>query len=112
VIALSGVSFFVGRSSQDKNNVPQAESVDETAREDPIENEALEESMTLQQNEGFLILELEHRLVVYDLYARELIFETNILYSDLPQEVQKAVDNGIYLGNEQELFDFLESYSS
>jgi hypothetical protein len=107
---ICGVAFYAGGLAQEKKETPMPEAVSEAATE--IQEEATAESMMLQKKEGFLILEKEHRLVVYDSYAEELLFETNILYRDLPEAVQKAADLGIYLANEQELFDFLESYSS
>ena len=43
---------------------------------------------------------------------KEIYFETNIRVDELDKTAEKKAESGIYFQNEQELFAFLESYSS
>lgn len=52
------------------------------------------------------------RISIYDVKTQTLYMETGIEIFLLPQEMQKELESGIYFKTEQELFDFLESYSS
>lgn len=64
------------------------------------------------KNEGYYICELHGYVVVY-LYDKTTVYEvTNILFSDLPADIQKEVEQGKYVEKESELYGFLENYSS
>lgn len=54
----------------------------------------------------------EGRVIVYDVKSQTLYMETGIETGLLPMEMQKELESGIYFKTEEELFDFLESYSS
>lgn len=51
-------------------------------------------------------------LQVYILETGEFYMETSIVYRLLPESVQTDIDRGKYFESEEELLEFLESYSS
>ncbi len=52
------------------------------------------------------------RVVIYDVQSSVLYMETAIEIRFLSEELQAELKDGIYFENEEQLFDFLESYSS
>ena len=70
------------------------------------------ESMTLQQNARYVIGEADGYLVVYMADESTVYLETNIRLSHLDDAMQDAVKSHIYIRDDRELYDFLESYSS
>ena len=52
------------------------------------------------------------RVAIYDTKTQTLYMETSIETRFLPEEIQKELEVGIYFKTDEELFDFLESYSS
>ena len=75
------------------------------AKGEAVKNEENEE-------EGFWLCELQGFVVVY-LSDRKTIYEfTEIPLTDLPKEVQQEVVEGRYVRTEEELYAFLENYSS
>lgn len=75
------------------------------AKGEAVKNEENEE-------EGFWLCELQGFVVVY-LSDRKTIYEfTEIPLTDLPKEVQQEVAEGRYVRTEEELYAFLENYSS
>ena len=60
----------------------------------------------------FLIIEEDGYLVIYNQITSERYDNTSIYVKDLPDRLQKELENGLYFLNEQELYDFLENYSS
>ena len=62
--------------------------------------------------EGYYLCEMQGFVVVY-LSDRQTIYEmTEIPLSDLPEEVQQEVAAGKYIATRDELYGFLENYSS
>ncbi len=60
----------------------------------------------------FLIIEEDGYLVIYNQTTSERYDNTSIYVKDLPDRLQKELENGLYFLNEQELYEFLENYSS
>ena len=60
----------------------------------------------------FLIIEEDGYLVIYNQITSERFDNTSIYGKDLPERLQKELENGLYFLNEQELYEFLENYSS
>lgn len=52
------------------------------------------------------------RVSVYHANTQELYMETGIEASALPEELQESLSSGLFFTTEEELYDFLESYSS
>lgn len=64
------------------------------------------------QEEGFYLSELQGYVTVY-LSDKTTIYElTEIPLSDLPEEVRQEVASGKYVETAEELYAFLENYSS
>lgn len=64
------------------------------------------------KNEGYYICGLHGYVVVY-LNDKKTIFEvTNIPLTDLPKELSKEIKDGKYVETEEDLYGFLENYSS
>ena len=51
-------------------------------------------------------------LVVYDEHRKDVILYTDIQLDDLPQELVQEIIDGKYFRSQQQLYHFLESYSS
>ena len=41
-----------------------------------------------------------------------LFMETGILYDELPEEIKQKIETGFPVMDDEQLYDFLESYSS
>ena len=65
-----------------------------------------------EKNEGYYLAELHGYVVVY-LSDQSTIYEfTDIPFEELPKEVQTSVKQKKYVETEEELYAFLENYSS
>lgn len=65
-----------------------------------------------EEEQGYFIGVKDNAVIVY-LQDRSQVYEyTNIELRTLPIEIQYELVEGIYVKNEQELFDFLQTYSS
>lgn len=80
--------------------------------EDLLMENTLKESMNIQQPYAFLVIEQDGVLVVYEADGETVLFETNVRVQNLDVELQEKVKEGLPFVNEQDLYDFLESYSS
>lgn len=58
----------------------------------------------LKVNEGFIVVYLSDKKTVYE--------TTSIRYSTLPSKIQQEIEKGKYLKNQEELYSFMENYSS
>lgn len=64
------------------------------------------------KDECFFLMEVNGYVVVY-LSDKKTIYEyTNILVTELPYLLQNEIKNGKYMENIEELYGFLENYSS
>lgn len=64
------------------------------------------------QKSGFYLLNENHHVVVYDESLNYLYLNTGIRTEDLPETLQEEVLHMKYIADENELYHFLESYSS
>ena len=65
-----------------------------------------------EKNEGYYLAELHGYVVVY-LSDQSTVYEfTDIPFEELPKEVQTSVKQKKYVETEEELYAFLENYSS
>lgn len=74
--------------------------------------EEIAESSLLVEPYKYILLEDEGRLYVYKPDRTTLYMETGILAANLPEQLKRELEDGICFVSEEELFDFLESYSS
>ena len=59
----------------------------------------------------YIIKCVDSRLEVY-MNDNSLFMETGILYDELPEELKQKIDTGLPIMDDEQLYDFLESYSS
>lgn len=74
------------------------------AAEGEAVNEEKESGYWLCQLQGYVAVYLDDRATIYEL--------TDILLTDLPKEVQQEIADGKYISTAEELYAFLENYSS
>lgn len=60
----------------------------------------------------FLLVNDNNYVTVYRLPEKELYEYTDVIMDVLPAELQEEVQQGKYLKNEEELYNFLENYTS
>lgn len=65
-----------------------------------------------RMDEGFFLINENHYVVVYDKTLTHIYMNTGIRMESLPQTLQDEIMVMKYIETENELFDFLESYSS
>lgn len=61
---------------------------------------------------GFYLMVADHFIVVYEEDRSTLYMNTDILLDFLPDSLQREIMEGKYVASEEELYLFLESYSS
>lgn len=65
-----------------------------------------------EENEGFYIMVADHYIIVYEGDKQTVYLNTDILLSNLNETLQSEIIQGKYVEDEQEIYHFLESYSS
>lgn len=65
-----------------------------------------------QEPQGFYLMVADHFIVVYEDDRSTLYMNTDILLERLPDALQREIMAGKFVGSEEELYLFLESYSS
>lgn len=65
-----------------------------------------------KEPEGFYLMVADHFIVVYHEDKSTLYMNTDILLDLLPESLQREIMEGKYVASEEELYLFLESYSS
>ena len=61
---------------------------------------------------SYYIKDDDGRLVVYDTKTQSIFAQTGIETDTLPVELQSELDTGLFFQTEEDLYNFLESYSS
>ena len=64
------------------------------------------------EEKGFYLMVADHFVIVYEEDKKTIHMDTDILLESLSEELQTEIIGGKYIENEQELYNFLESYSS
>lgn len=64
------------------------------------------------EEKGFYLMVADHFVIVYEKDKKTIHTNTDILLESLSEELQTEIIQGKYIENEQELYNFLESYSS
>lgn len=65
-----------------------------------------------REEEGYFLVNVDHTVVVYDKSLTHMYMDTGILVEELPWSVQSEIMHMKYIETENELYNFLESYSS
>lgn len=66
----------------------------------------------LEDDKGFYLMVADHFIVVYREDKQTLYMNTDILLESLDEKLQTEIMQGKYVETEEELYHFLESYSS
>ena len=66
----------------------------------------------LEEDKGFYLMVADHFIVVYREDKHTLYMNTDILLDSLNETLQTEIMRGKYVETEEELYNFLESYSS
>ena len=79
-----------------------------------LEKKQKDSIMTIDNQviKGFYLYEVNGYVVVYESDKKTPFEYTDIIYADLPELVRKEIRNGKYIKNEEELYGFLENYTS
>lgn len=127
VVALGCVtSSILYRRSEEANEIRLEKSASEILEDELSEketgftemgssesqDEVIEVSDGKASDVRFLVKEEDGYLVIYDRVAMMRYDETTIQLYDLPERLQELVSDGLYFSDEEELYAFLENYSS
>lgn len=63
-------------------------------------------------SEGYYLKEDDGFIVVYLFDNETLVLETDILFDSVPDDLQAEIQEGKYIETPEELYSFLENYSS
>lgn len=87
---------------------------EENTKQASVENEKedVEESLNVVEPYEYILLEEKGYVMVYHTDRKTLYASTDILMSELPKELQQEIEKGKYIGSEEQLYNFLENYSS
>lgn len=66
----------------------------------------------VQPTNSFYIVAYDHYIVVMLEDKKTVFLSTKIKLSELPSEIQQEVMKGLFIPNEESLYDFLENYTS
>lgn len=108
VIALA-LLYIKIYNETDKRSKPETEEMTQT------ESETNSQSITSSHTYVtyyFYAIEEEGHISIYDIKTQTLYMETGIEIDALPDSLQTELRSGIYFENEEQLYSFLESYSS
>ena len=82
------------------------------SQESPYTDEQTVESMQGLEAEKYYIKPAGEYLAVYHTDTDTMYFETDLKLSDLPEDVQTEAESGISFSSLEDLYSFLENYSS
>ena len=116
-VILLGVGLTIGSISWSKREMkddPTEQIVEQQARETKQEESI---SPSVETNKEltyfkYMIYQDGERLTVYESDSTTIYMQTDIMVAQLPEDVREQLDLGIGIRTEEELYDFLESYSS
>ena len=94
------------------NKVSDSSSDLKNASVEEKQEEETAESMKNVEQERYYLKVSEEYLTVYYSETDQVYFETGLKLSDLPSDLQKEAKTGISFSNLEELYSFLENYSS
>lgn len=74
--------------------------------------EEMKETASSETPYEYVIVNDNGYLTVYQKDLKTVYFQTDIPYAELHTELQKKIDQGYLIQDAEELYDFLENYSS
>ena len=80
---------------------------------DPVPEEGAEGTVSREnENYEFVLRNYHNYVTVYTLPEDTLYEYTDVILDVLPEETKEEIRQGKYLRNEEELYNFLENYTS
>lgn len=114
--AFSGcIGFFTGTLKNwntYEKRIALLEEKNEKLADTKTEEQDVKESLNVVEPYEYILLEEKGYVAVYHTDRKTLYASTDILVSELPEELQKEIAEGKYIGSEEQLYNFLENYSS
>lgn len=111
VIIFLSISYFFIQNHKEPNSNHSISKSTEVPSDGENQERAIEISKDYE-NYTYVVKAEDDYLVVYDFITKEKYLDTGIKASNLPRQILEDSFRGIYFKNLQELYDFLESYSS
>lgn len=109
-----GAGVLIGSYSLWNYSVQMREEMDakEKQQTEQAKEEATRETGASKSAYEYVIVNENGYLTVYKKDLKTVYFNTDISYRELSTELQEKIDNGYPIQDTQELYDFLENYSS
>jgi len=60
----------------------------------------------------YFLIVVDHSLEVFQKGQKEVYLKTDVERLEMPEELRRALEQGVAIRNDSELFDFLENYTS
>lgn len=111
-LVLSTSAWIGGRQYYLKLNEKEQEKIIEVQEAETEQFEESVESANIQNKKAFVVREEDGYLNVYFGEKDTLYMYTGIAYQGLPEELKKEISNGKTFDTLEDLYRFLESYSS
>lgn len=111
-LVLSTSAWIGGRQYYLKLNEKEQEKIIEVQEAETEQFEESVESVSIQNKKAFVVREEDGYLNVYFGEEDTLYMYTGIAYQGLPEELKKEISNGKTFDTLEDLYRFLESYSS
>lgn len=116
VLAFAGVFLYQKRTTPEKEQngvelVRTEQTEPQTAYQEEAKEE-LEEVNTAPEAYEYILVDHHNYVAVYRLPERTIYEYTDVIMDVLPEETRKEIRNGKYLKDEEELYNFLENYTS
>lgn len=116
VAAGSCAGFFIGTQKNWKVYEKRIALLEEKSERLEQEREELvsdvQESLNVVEPFEYILKEENGFVVVYHTDQKTIYASTGIQISKLPEELQQEIREGKYVGSEEQLYNFLENYSS
>ncbi len=90
-----------------ETETPQREAQDETAIPEPAAAD-----VAAEETYEYVLVDHNNYVAVYQLPERTIYEYTDVIMDVLPEETREEIRKGKYLRNEEELYNFLENYTS
>ncbi len=111
-LLLSVCLFAAVRWSRPKEEALPDTTLAATEQAAESEQPVTTESMQVQKAYRYILRARDEFLVVYEQDGKTVLLETHIHLDRLTEETKALLTDGIYVEDESELYDLLESYSS
>ena len=90
-----------------ETETPQTETENETVASEPDTA-----AVTAEETYEYVLVDHNNYVAVYQLPERTIYEYTDVIMDVLPEEIREEIRRGKYLRNEEELYNFLENYTS